>query len=773
MSEAETYGSDLDRSDDPPDLDRYAVEIDLENPGSNHAQMVRLVGFGKRVLDVGCWTGDLGRVLLERACNVVGIEVDPHAAEIAQKHLDHVIVGDVEELDLDDALGSRRFDVILLGDILEHLRDPLGALRGLGQFLDTNGYIVASIPNVAHAAVRLSLLEGRFEYSDTGLLDKSHYHFFTRETMEGLFGDAGMVVVDMVRIQAGPFDTEIPVERDGEAAELAPRLVEDPDATTYQFVIKAVRDDDSHAIAQIVAREKAAVTAVSEARRHFNRISDELLSLCFSLGLELPDPVASDSTAQPRVAVVGEIDRDDWAEVLRAQVVSRELHRRLPCASIRFLGLYGARPSAKLDTGIPVEALGAWSDQRLAELADEFDAIVSLAEITAADPRVAARYGVEVFDLIDRSPSSFFTGGLGPDLEERCPFVTVSASVQPDVTRDEADAIRTALSHRGLIAVRSEQDAVRLRNLGLSGTVIVVPDPLLLCPRVFPPEATAEHLGYLRLVDWYPSDGASVVVVGSDALTPQVPELVEVLRAVNEPDTSIVALELPGAVPTATAADRVVEELSGPCYRAPPEVTLQEVVTVLSRARLVISDLPEPLAVAVAYRRPAIALQSDGVPAEYVAHVAHSVGQFRELYVKAQAEPLPVDRFVATTQRLDQHFDCLAGLVYRSVEKRNDRIHEVDLDEALRLVDRLRRHIDALRVAHQRRGEQMARERRVLRDELVRARERADVQLERQPRALDELAALSAELSAIYATKTWRMLSKPRAVYGRIRRIVG
>src|SRR5205814_3929808 len=84
------------------------------------------------------------------------------------------------------------FDAIVCADVLEHLRDPRAALAALGRALADDGQVLVSIPNVAHLWMRLSLLAGRFEYAERGILDRTHLRFFTRRTLVTLLTDAGL-----------------------------------------------------------------------------------------------------------------------------------------------------------------------------------------------------------------------------------------------------------------------------------------------------------------------------------------------------------------------------------------------------------------------------------------------------------------------------------------------------------------------------------------------------------------------------------------------------
>jgi 2-polyprenyl-3-methyl-5-hydroxy-6-metoxy-1,4-benzoquinol methylase len=236
---------------------RYDTDVDLSNHNNSHTLMVELVGGTKRVLDVGCATGYLAEALVERGCTVSGVESDEEAAEEARPHLERLVIGDVETMDLAETFGDDRFDVIVFGDVLEHLRDPLPVLRRAKALLADGGSVVASIPNIAHGSVRLALLAGRFDYQDLGLLDSTHVRFFTRSSVENLFRDAGMVPIDVRRTTAGFFDTPVRVSEGEFAPEVVDAVRADPEAQTYQFVLKAVLDDADAAVAQLRADAEA------------------------------------------------------------------------------------------------------------------------------------------------------------------------------------------------------------------------------------------------------------------------------------------------------------------------------------------------------------------------------------------------------------------------------------------------------------------------------------------------------------------------------------
>lgn len=162
------------------------------NPSSygTHAKIVKYVGTHKKVLDVGCATGYLAEWFKKNACYVVGIEIDYEAAKIAKRYCDNVIIEDVEHIKkLPYPEGF--FDVIVYGDILEHLIRPDLVLVKFKKYLSPKGYVIASIPNIAWWLIRLRLLVGKFEYTNTGILDATHLRFFTLKTIRTLFENAG------------------------------------------------------------------------------------------------------------------------------------------------------------------------------------------------------------------------------------------------------------------------------------------------------------------------------------------------------------------------------------------------------------------------------------------------------------------------------------------------------------------------------------------------------------------------------------------------------
>ena len=236
-------GEPEDRVENEPSIESehpaydFVVDLDSDN---THANVIRMVGASRRVLELGPATGYMTEILRANDCAVVGIEIDAEMAKQAARFCERVIVGDLDELDLEAELGDERFDVIVAADVLEHLKDPLDALRRLRPFLAPEGFFVVSLPNIAHAGVRLALLQGRFEYRDLGLLDRTHLRFFTHATITEMFDEAELAVVELHRQEAPVATADVQVDMDAVPQDLVRSLEADSEARTYQFVVKAM-----------------------------------------------------------------------------------------------------------------------------------------------------------------------------------------------------------------------------------------------------------------------------------------------------------------------------------------------------------------------------------------------------------------------------------------------------------------------------------------------------------------------------------------------------
>lgn len=151
--------------------------------------IINLIPSGKnKVLEIGCGKG---LTLLEmkktgKAEYTVGVDIID--SDEAKRNMDEFYNLDIENEDLPF---KDYFDIIVCGDVLEHLIDPWSAVKKLRTYLKPNGILIASIPNIREIRVLTTIfLKGNFEYADSGILDKTHLRFFCKKNMIQLFENA-------------------------------------------------------------------------------------------------------------------------------------------------------------------------------------------------------------------------------------------------------------------------------------------------------------------------------------------------------------------------------------------------------------------------------------------------------------------------------------------------------------------------------------------------------------------------------------------------------
>jgi len=174
--------------------------------GLNEKLLAAIPSNAQRVLELGCANGRLGRRYKESNPNAEwwGVEISSAAAESAARHLDRVFCVDIEQVDL-KSLGQG-FDVIVIGDLLEHLREPERVLETLNDMVGDGGRLVCCIPNMAHLSVSQRLVAGDISYDDAGLLDRTHTRFFSQSSAFKALLDSGWLphLHDSYRVEAAP-----------------------------------------------------------------------------------------------------------------------------------------------------------------------------------------------------------------------------------------------------------------------------------------------------------------------------------------------------------------------------------------------------------------------------------------------------------------------------------------------------------------------------------------------------------------------------------------
>jgi SAM-dependent methyltransferase len=197
-----------------------------------------------KLVEVGCSSGALAREFkkISPTCHYLGIEIDPAYAKLAERHCDQTQVLDIETAGETFWKENASRDCWIFGDTLEHLRDPWSVLRQIRSVMPPKACIAACIPNVQHWSMQAKLSIGDFRYEDSGLLDRTHLRFFSRQTILELFNDTGFTVTACTsRVFDDPRSEQfLPV-----IEQLARLTGADPqmsvnDAIPFQYVVRAI-----------------------------------------------------------------------------------------------------------------------------------------------------------------------------------------------------------------------------------------------------------------------------------------------------------------------------------------------------------------------------------------------------------------------------------------------------------------------------------------------------------------------------------------------------
>jgi len=160
---------------------------------------------GSHVLDLGCATGYLSQYLREnKSCNILAVDIDPANVSIAVQRGLNAFEGDADapvtwERITDYAAKHGEFEVVIAGDVIEHLKQPDKTLKKIKGVLKKDGVLIASTPNIAYWKSRLNLLLGNFDYTEYGIMDRTHLRFFTEKTLREVALNSGFSDVTILR----------------------------------------------------------------------------------------------------------------------------------------------------------------------------------------------------------------------------------------------------------------------------------------------------------------------------------------------------------------------------------------------------------------------------------------------------------------------------------------------------------------------------------------------------------------------------------------------
>ena len=198
----------------------------------------------KNIIEIGCSSGALAREFkkINPTCNYFGVDIDAAYTILANRYCDHTSAINIEDSSEDFFNDNKIRDCWIFGDTLEHFQDPWKILQKIRNVIPDEGCVVACIPNAQHWSLQVKLSIGDFRYQDSGLLDKTHLRWFTRQTIIELFTETGFNIIEgSPRIFNEPAREKF-LPLIGDLAKLAgfDPVIAINDSLPLQFVIKAI-----------------------------------------------------------------------------------------------------------------------------------------------------------------------------------------------------------------------------------------------------------------------------------------------------------------------------------------------------------------------------------------------------------------------------------------------------------------------------------------------------------------------------------------------------
>lgn len=228
-------------------MSNYDFALDMVTDNSN-SLILRNIKPNSTVLEMGSAHGRMTKFLKEQLnCKVCIIEKDEEAGKCAEQFADMAIIGEVSG-DLEQPwwtahLIGEKFDYIIFADVLEHLHNPDKVLSEAKNYLTDTGSIFVSIPNIAHNAVIIDLLQDKFVYRDSGILDKTHLKFFTHYSLRAFIASAGLSIVKEINALNSVMSSEFENSYTQLPKDIAEYLQNRQYGEVYQFIWELKKSD--------------------------------------------------------------------------------------------------------------------------------------------------------------------------------------------------------------------------------------------------------------------------------------------------------------------------------------------------------------------------------------------------------------------------------------------------------------------------------------------------------------------------------------------------
>lgn len=188
---------------------KYDFEMDLDEQ-SSVGKIAAQIKPGSKVLEFGPGNGRLTKHLIgAKNCQVSIVELDKELFDFVNEFSQDGFYGDIESFEWANYYGGQTFDYILFADVLEHLVNPGATLKKVREFLNEDGEILITFPNLVHNSVMIHLFNNELPWASYGLLDETHNSFYTHDGFQKVFEKAGLYVniEDYLYLAVG--DTEL------------------------------------------------------------------------------------------------------------------------------------------------------------------------------------------------------------------------------------------------------------------------------------------------------------------------------------------------------------------------------------------------------------------------------------------------------------------------------------------------------------------------------------------------------------------------------------
>jgi hypothetical protein len=372
------------------------------------------------------------------------------------------------------------------------------------------------------------------------------------------------------------------------------------------------------------------------------------------------------------VGMFGTFDLENLGDMLFPWIARNELARRVPRLELRTWAPVGyvGRNRFEEPGQEPASPLGAWSEERVSELADQLDLLlIGGGEIIHdRDWELAPHYGLPPEELSGRASHRFFVEGLG-ERERDVPTAWNAVGVPHDPDPVLSERLRSALADRSYVAVRDEVSLARLRSIGVERPIEIVPDSAFLVDRLLGPDDVAATVDVMREAGIYP-EGDALVVQGSRPLLDHLPAIGEAVGAICEAHSLTPLLVETGPIHGDGLLADGLEALLPKALRLPPTAGMREVIAAIAWSAGFVGSSLHGNVIAAAFDRPGLVLDT--------ASQSKLTGFVEMLEAPERSVSAPADLAVAfervlaggsvadTVGRLraavDVHFDRIAAL---------------------------------------------------------------------------------------------------------------